>query len=136
MIGAWRRKSAGLKQRNVLTRRVVQLQFVEVAVAEARVMRFETSGTQFMHVLRKLRPHEAEHARGAAALVQSEADSSVTEHAVGMRPGVAGGQLREAEPLIELHRGRDVGRGQAEFEETAEHAQSAVPSTRCASARA
>ncbi len=80
----------------------MQLQLVEVAVAQACVVRFETGSAQFMHMPREFRAHEAEEWCRPATLVQSDAQASVAEHAIGVRPGVAGRELRESQSLVEL----------------------------------
>src|SRR6185437_8283881 len=58
--------------------------------------------------------------RGGRELVQAEVDTAVAEHPIGMGPGVTGEPLREAEALVELHRGGYVVRWNGQLEKLAE----------------
>ena len=70
MVGRGGEKVRASSKRNALTRRVVQLQLMKIAVAQSRVVRLKAGGAQFMHVPGQLRSHETEHARRPAALMQ------------------------------------------------------------------
>ena len=83
--------------------------------------------------LHQLGQHEGQRRRGHLAFVQAEMHAAIAEHAVAVRPGIAGGQLRESQPLVELHRGGNVGGRNGELEKTAEHR---VPGSMCSGAQA
>jgi hypothetical protein len=54
-------------------------------------------------------------------LVQADAQATITEHTVGVGPGIVGRELGEAESLVELNRSDDVIGGDADFQEATEH---------------
>ncbi len=76
---------------------------------------------ELMSSLAQLRQREAERRGGDGVFVQSDAQSTVGEHAVAIRPGITGAEVAESEPLVELRRSGDIGSGQRQFQETAKH---------------
>ncbi len=111
----------------------MQLQFVKILIAQARVMGLEARRPQLVHVLRQFGPDEAQERYRSGALMQPDAQPAIAQYAVGMVPGVAGGELRKAQLFVEADRGGDVAGGQTHFQEAAEHVQAAGPA--CARTR-
>ena len=106
-----------------MSERVVKGELVEDLLPGVRAVELDAGVGEGGQGLGEAAADKGEDRRGAGALVHADEQAPVGEHAVGMREGIRGDGLDEAEALVELHGAAHVLDGEAHFVERAEQRQ-------------
>ena len=117
--------------RTQLAARRLEGRLVEDVAAETPVEHHHARGLDRLELPPEIRQHEGEQRRlRQLVLVQADREPAVGDDGIGIGPGLAGGHLGEAEPLVECERFQHLRRLHADLEEAADHA--AAPAMRSA----
>src|ERR1700733_2353597 len=104
-----------------MARGIEPADFVEYVVAEMAEFELHAELLERFEVLEQTGLDEGHRGCGGRVLMQSEANSAVRHHRVGMRPCVAGFGLGEAEFGVEVQGSPNIRRRDRKLQEPTKH---------------